>query len=60
MRTPLSTELGIEFPLFAFSHCRDVVAGIGNGRQMAAAMALGAQGQWPRRTGGSPEAAGPS
>ena len=28
MRTPLSTELGIEFPLFAFSHCRDVVAAV--------------------------------
>ena len=28
MRTPLSRELGIEFPLFAFSHCRDVVAAV--------------------------------
>ena len=28
MRTPLSTELGLEFPLFAFSHCRDVVAAV--------------------------------
>jgi len=26
MRTSLSTQLGIEFPIFAFSHCRDVVA----------------------------------
>src|SRR6478752_2274852 len=28
MRTPLSTALGIDFPLFAFSHCRDVVAAV--------------------------------
>lgn len=28
MRTPLSTSLGLEFPLFAFSHCRDVVAAV--------------------------------
>ncbi len=26
MRTPLCKTLGIEFPIFAFSHCRDVVA----------------------------------
>src|SRR3954464_8578080 len=26
MRTPLCDRLGIEFPIFAFSHCRDVVA----------------------------------
>ena len=26
MRTPICEKLGIEFPLFAFSHCRDVVA----------------------------------
>jgi NAD(P)H-dependent flavin oxidoreductase YrpB (nitropropane dioxygenase family) len=30
MRTPLSDRLGIEFPLFAFSHCRDVVAAVTN------------------------------
>jgi NAD(P)H-dependent flavin oxidoreductase YrpB (nitropropane dioxygenase family) len=26
MKTPICEKLGIEFPLFAFSHCRDVVA----------------------------------
>lgn len=26
MSTPICRDLGIEFPLFAFSHCRDVVA----------------------------------
>ncbi len=26
MKSPLCEKLGIEFPLFAFSHCRDVVA----------------------------------
>lgn len=28
MRTELCTTLGIEFPIFAFSHCRDVVAAV--------------------------------
>ena len=28
MRTPVCDELGIEFPIFAFSHCRDVVAAV--------------------------------
>ncbi len=26
MRTQLAEELGLEFPIFAFTHCRDVVA----------------------------------
>src|SRR5580765_3589511 len=29
MRTPICDLLGIEFPIFAFSHCRDVVAAVG-------------------------------
>ena len=28
MNSKLCEELGIEFPLFAFSHCRDVVAAV--------------------------------
>ena len=28
MKSPLCERLGIEFPLFAFSHCRDVVAAV--------------------------------
>lgn len=28
MKTPISDQLGIEFPIFAFSHCRDVVAAV--------------------------------
>ena len=28
MNSKLCKELGIEFPLFAFSHCRDVVAAV--------------------------------
>lgn len=28
MKTPLCEQLGIEFPIFAFSHCRDVVAAV--------------------------------
>jgi len=30
MRTPICDTLGIEFPIFAFSHCRDVVAAVAN------------------------------
>jgi NAD(P)H-dependent flavin oxidoreductase YrpB (nitropropane dioxygenase family) len=28
MRTPVCDELGIEFPIFAFTHCRDVVVAV--------------------------------
>ena len=28
MRTKLCDQFGIEFPIFAFSHCRDVVAAV--------------------------------
>jgi NAD(P)H-dependent flavin oxidoreductase YrpB (nitropropane dioxygenase family) len=28
MRTPLCEKLGIEFPIFAFTHCRDVAAAV--------------------------------
>jgi NAD(P)H-dependent flavin oxidoreductase YrpB (nitropropane dioxygenase family) len=28
MRTPICDTVGIEFPIFAFSHCRDVVAAV--------------------------------
>src|SRR5262245_64334297 len=28
MRTPICERLDIEFPIFAFSHCRDVVAAV--------------------------------
>jgi len=28
VRTPICERLGIEFPIFAFSHCRDVVAAV--------------------------------
>ena len=28
MRTPICEKLGLEFPIFAFSHCRDVVAAV--------------------------------
>ena len=30
MRTNLCERLGIEFPIFAFTHCRDVVAAVSN------------------------------
>ena len=28
MKSPICSMLGIEFPLLAFSHCRDVVAAV--------------------------------
>ena len=28
MKTPVTDMFGIEFPIFAFSHCRDVVAAV--------------------------------
>ena len=30
MKTPICEQFGIDFPLFAFSHCRDVVAAVTN------------------------------
>jgi len=30
MTTPICEQYGIDFPLFAFSHCRDVVAAVTN------------------------------
>jgi NAD(P)H-dependent flavin oxidoreductase YrpB (nitropropane dioxygenase family) len=30
MHTPICDRLGIEFPIFAFTHCRDVVAAVSN------------------------------
>src|SRR5690606_29753140 len=30
VHTPICDQLGIEFPIFAFSHCRDVVAAVTN------------------------------
>jgi NAD(P)H-dependent flavin oxidoreductase YrpB (nitropropane dioxygenase family) len=30
VKTPICAQYGIEFPLFAFSHCRDVVAAVSN------------------------------
>ena len=29
MHTPICADLGIEFPIFAFTHCRDVVVAVG-------------------------------
>lgn len=44
MRSELCRKLGIEFPLFAFSHCRDVVAEVTNAGGMGV---LGAVGHTP-------------
>ena len=40
MRTPLAEELGLEFPIFAFSHCRDVVAAVSRAGGMGGLGAL--------------------
>src|SRR5262249_25304984 len=45
MNTPLCIRLGIEFPLFAFSHCRDVVAAVSKAGGMGV---LGATGMSPQ------------
>ena len=41
MRTPLCDRLGIEFPIFAFSHCRDVVAAVSKAGGMGVLGAVG-------------------
>lgn len=44
MKSELCEKLGIEFPLFAFSHCRDVVAAVSNAGGMGV---LGATAHTP-------------
>ena len=41
MRTPLCDELGIEFPIFAFTHCRDVVVAVSKAGGMGVLGAVG-------------------
>ena len=40
MRTPICDRFGIEFPIFAFSHCRDVVAAVSKAGGMGVLGAL--------------------
>jgi len=40
MRTQLADEFGLEFPIFAFSHCRDVVAAVSRAGGMGVLGAL--------------------
>jgi NAD(P)H-dependent flavin oxidoreductase YrpB (nitropropane dioxygenase family) len=40
MRTQLAEQLGLEFPIFAFSHCRDVVAAVSRAGGMGVLGAL--------------------
>src|SRR5919107_5475293 len=40
MRTEICEKLGIEFPIFAFSHCRDVVAAVSKAGGMGVLGAL--------------------
>jgi NAD(P)H-dependent flavin oxidoreductase YrpB (nitropropane dioxygenase family) len=40
MRTPVCESLGIEYPIFAFSHCRDVVAAVSRAGGMGVLGAL--------------------
>lgn len=41
MHTALCDELGIEFPIFAFTHCRDVVAAVSNAGGLGVLGAVG-------------------
>jgi NAD(P)H-dependent flavin oxidoreductase YrpB (nitropropane dioxygenase family) len=41
MRTDICDQLGIEFPIFAFSHCRDVVAAVSNAGGLGVLGAVG-------------------
>ena len=40
MKNELCEQFGIEFPIFAFSHCRDVVAAVTNAGGMGVLGAL--------------------
>ena len=42
MRTSLCDQLDIEFPIFAFTHCRDVVAAVSNAGGLGVLGAVGA------------------
>ena len=46
MQTELAKKLGIEFPIFAFTHCRDVVAAVTNAGGIGV---LGATGFTPEK-----------
>lgn len=41
MRTAICTKLGIEYPIFAFTHCRDVVAAVSNAGGLGVLGAVG-------------------
>ena len=41
MRTPICEQLDIEFPIFAFTHCRDVVAAVSNAGGLGVLGAVG-------------------
>jgi NAD(P)H-dependent flavin oxidoreductase YrpB (nitropropane dioxygenase family) len=43
MKTPICERLGIEFPIFAFTHCRDVVAAVSNAGGFGVLGAVGFQ-----------------
>ena len=41
MNTEIRRKLGIEFPIFAFTHCRDVVAAVTNAGGIGVLGAIG-------------------
>jgi NAD(P)H-dependent flavin oxidoreductase YrpB (nitropropane dioxygenase family) len=41
MRTELCERLGIEYPIFAFTHCRDVVVAVGKAGGLGVLGAVG-------------------
>jgi len=45
MRTPICDQLGIEYPIFAFTHCRDVAAAVSNAGGLGVLGAVGFTGE---------------
>ena len=49
MKSALCHKLGIEFPLFAFSHCRDVLAAVTNAGDEFRVKIKNDDGSWAKR-----------
>ena len=45
MHTPLARDLGLEFPIFAFTHCRDVAAAVSKAGGLGVLGVAGPPGQ---------------
>ncbi len=61
LETAICEQLGIEYPVFAFNHCRDVIAAVSNGGGIGVLGATGlspegilAEGKWLRKNTDKP------